>query len=236
MKPFKLLLLAVFVGGVVTSARAQLVHLSFSDLDKPFIWRADSPSVAWNNTPGKLLNFEIFYDLSTTTATQLPPGRPEPDPDVVYTFSDPTRNFWRFEVTGPEEGTSFTVTHPLGAIYHQISWDDLSQQLSLGYEGEDGAVNLQLFLHKRPSGTMPVPPIEFDEVRLSYLGGGPTWFNLAHMGTSSVDDAYFGSTQASIVPDGGFTPVPEPELVGVAAALFLGMIAVRRWRNRLTPV
>lgn len=233
MRPLKFLLLALAIGGAVPSARAQLVHLSFSDLNKPFLWQADSPSVPWNMTTGKLLSFEIYYDPASATVTQAPPGRPETDPDYFYTFSNPARNFWRFQVTGPEAGTSFTVTHPLGTLYHQISWDDLSQQLGFSYENEDGALNLKFYFHgSLPTGNVPVPPFEFDEVQLNYLAGGSAWFNIPHMGMGSVSEGEFATARASIV---GLTPVPEASTYAISgvAVLALGILSRRFRKNRL---
>lgn len=241
MRPGKFVLLALVIGGVVASARAQLVHLTFSDLNKPFIWQADSNSVPWNMTTGKLRYFEIYYDVATATVTQAPPGRPEPDPDYFYTFSDPTRNFWRFQVTGPEEGTSFTVTHPLGTLYHQITFDGPSQgyqQLGLSFESESGALDLRLnFQGPFTNVGVPVPPFDFDGIVLNHLGGGSNWFNLPHMGTGSVSEGVFASVQASVVPDVGFTPVPEASTyaIGGVAALALGILSRRVRQNRSAP-
>ena len=103
-------------------------------MNKPIVWQAESDLVPWHMTTGQLLNLEIYYDLATATVELGEPGRPEPYPDNIYTFSDPTRNFWRFQVTGPEDGALFTVTGRLGALYQNITWDgDGSQDLAFPY-------------------------------------------------------------------------------------------------------
>jgi len=233
MRPFKFLLLALVFGGAVTSAHGQLVHLTFSDLNKPLLWQSDSDLVPWHMSTGKLRYFEIYYDPATATVTPGEPGRPESYPDYIYTFSDPTRNFWRFQVTGPEEGTSFTVTRPLVALYHYISSDDLSQRLERSYENDDGAFYLKVPFHGSVS-VPPVPPFIFGTVSLDHLVGYPGWFDIPHMGRGSVFEGEFASARAAIVPYVGFTPVPEASTyaIGGVAVLALGILSRRLRRNR----
>ena len=217
-------LLVALLLGAVSPARAELVHLSFSDWDGQFLWRADSGLVEWNHAIGTIPRLEIYYDPAT--ATPIAPG------SNTYRLGDVASNFWRFTVTGPEAGVKFTVSRPLESINYTDLGDGRSELSFEHYTVTPEYGALTFFTRFRTpdfTDSLPSPPADFDESSIYSISGDSDWFPYPRMG-EGYGYGRFDSSTAEVVP---LTPVPEPGVYGLAGAGMILMVLLRgRWRGR----
>jgi len=214
MKAMKYTLPVVIFGAVVlTSAQAQLVHLSFKDSDGLFIFRADSGLIPWDHTIGDVSKFDIFYDPAADLSLPL----------------DPAKNVWRAVVTSSLG--NFEVVRPIQ--YITLSADSMEFQYNgvapLAYGVMDFSIN---YAASHADSPLPVPPIDLGESNL-YLSGGLDFFNIPHLG-EGYGYAGFSSATAETASSVDFTPVPEPSTYALGAVALLGLVLWKR-HGRAAP-
>lgn len=212
MKACRLALSAlVFGAALLAPARAQLIHLAFTEgRENNMIFRADSPMIPWNHTGGYISRFDLWYDASAPT--------------------DPTRNVWRadvfahglgnFEIVRPHDGLSF-----FDGNLHLIYATETGPYETLEFDA-------QVVGDATSDGSPPVPPFSISSYSL-YLEGGSSYFDVPHF-ASGYGNGAFDKLTISVEQSVVLHPVPEPATYGLGAAALLG-VAVIVARRRRSP-
>jgi len=205
--------LVIFGAAVLTSAQAQLVHLSFKDPEGLFLFRANSALIPWDHTTGDVSKFDIFYDPAADLSVPL----------------DPAKNVWRAIVTSSLG--NFEVVRPIQSITDSGNYLEFqyNSEPPLGYGLMDFSVS---YTASHADSSLPVPPIDLGESNL-YLSGGLDFFNIPHLG-EGYGYAGFSSATAETASSVDFTPVPEPSTYALGAVALLGLVLWKR-HGRAAP-
>lgn len=203
--------LAIYGAAFVTSAHAQLVHLSFKDSVGLFTFRSDPASLVWNLTTGNISQFDLFYDPAADLSMPL----------------DPSRNISRALVTSPLG--NFEITLPIQTITQ--SDDRLEFQYAAYAPLVYGLMDFSVQYTVSHSDTsLPVPPIDLGEADL-YLSGGADLFGIPHL-AEAYGYAGFNSATSENASTVDFTPVPEPSTYALGGVAVLGLALWKRHGGR----
>jgi len=161
--------------------------------------------VPWNLTGGTATRLDVFYDVDPATG--------------ALHFSDPSRNFWRIQVTAEGLGP-FTVVRPLTNLWSDSEANIMGfTHLVTGYE----SFVFEASFAPDGAGSFPLPPFKLDSIHID-LEAGKTFFDWPHMGRG-YGVGGFNHYKAEIVTSTDLNPVPEPSTYALAAlALLLGLV------------
>lgn len=204
-----------FAGPILSSAVAQLIHVSVNSPDGLLLFKTDDASIPWDHSGGFITQFDFTFN-SDEKAGPLDPGR----------------NYWRIRVENPELGRNFVITKPLQSVE---VWD---QGLTFFYSNiknnafEEFSLDLVFDSPIPTDGSLPKFPLpalgktEYAESRMS-LYVGNSFFQVPHLA-----EAYGGLGIDSITVT--MTPIPEPSVYGLAALAIVGAaIGLRRRKQSL---
>lgn len=203
-------------GPALSSAVAQLIHVSVDAPDGHLLFKTDDASISWDHSAGFITQFDFTYNSD---------GKAGP--------LDPGRNYWRIRVENPELGRNFVITKPLQSVE---VWD---QGLTFFYNNfensafEEFSLDLVFDSPIPTDGSLPKFPLpalgktEYVESRMS-LYVGNSFFHVPHLA-----EAYGGIGIDSITVT--MTPIPEPSVYGLAALAIVG-VAIGLRRGKRLPV
>jgi hypothetical protein len=200
------------VAAWVLPASGQIVHLSATNASIWGILYADSAQslldrFSWTGP----VQFDLYYDAST------PGSSPDnPPPYYYYTFSDPSRNFWRAKFTIDNLGT-FVVTQPLRGL---LLFDN-GLFASGVQSGQPWELSLA-FASSIPVNALPLPPfptLNHDELNSLNLDG--SFFAIPHVLEERMEITFDQFTSE-------IQPVPEPATYALAGLLVAAIVIVRR--------
>lgn len=202
------------------SARAQLVHLAFSDSQSWINFKADDVNIPWDLTGGTIDRLDIYYDLSSAIN----------DGEGRYTFTDPSRNVWRTRVQHAGELGTFEIIRPLTKL---TVWEDtlmFEHMVDDGIAWEVAEFTLSFSGAGAQPYMLPIPPVDLGPNHL-VLQGGQSFFDADHL-AEALGGASFDRATARFADRVDFYPVPEPSTyaLGGAAIAIASMFLSRRRR------
>lgn len=216
MNFFKTLCLAVSLGLALSSASAQLVHLSLEPQDSWIIFHADSALVSWHPAIGWITEFDVHYDARLNFDDPL----------------DASRNYWHMHLDVPEL-RGFDITRPIQSISASSDSETGLSSLTFAFNRLDSThfetMELNLLFNQLISttGKLPLPPLpdlgfnQFGQGSSVFIQGGRSYFDFPHLA-----EFYGGAGISSVSFQ--IQPVPESEHYAIAGALLLGLAMIAK--------
>lgn len=208
------------MGAALTTARAQLVHISAvsDDLMGQLVgYPQDSRPMAGT------AKFDLYYDSSVV-------GK-----DGLFSFNDPTKNYWTLSANfNPYE------TDPNAPLYETRTFSFALETMAFHPATESGSPGMFALtappstggdwwfdfglVPSGPTSALPVPPFSFGQ---NFNAFYVEWMEEGWVGNHSIFGAGLHDFSAEVM-----SPVPEPSFYGVAGGVAALWCIVYRQRRR----